>query len=220
MKPPLIRQSCSAALLLTALLLSSCDLLTDKTTKQVEQFIKVQNIDKNSPDWKTSLPLPPQFEFTQGKEYRWQLQTTLGDIVIRLLPDIAPMHVSSTMYLTQLGFYDGLIFHRIIPGFMAQGGDPLGNGQGNPGYQYAGEFSERVKHTEGGKLSMANSGPNTDGSQFFLTFAATPWLDGKHSIFGEVVEGMDRVKAMGSLGSRNGQPTEEVMIIKATILIE
>jgi peptidyl-prolyl cis-trans isomerase B (cyclophilin B) len=128
--------------------------------------------------------------------------------------------VSSTLYLTTLGFYDNTIFHRIIPGFMAQGGDPLGNGRGNPGYKYAGEFSDDIKHTQGGLLSMANSGPNTDGSQFFLTFTATPWLDAKHTIFGQVVKGMDVLKSIEKLGSRNGKTSEEVLLISATILIK
>jgi peptidylprolyl isomerase len=122
--------------------------------------------------------------------------------------------------LTTLGFYDNTIFHRIIPGFMAQGGDPLGNGRGNPGYKYAGEFSDDIKHTKGGLLSMANSGPNTDGSQFFLTFTATPWLDGKHTIFGQVVQGMDVLESIEKLGSRSGKTSEEVQLIKAIITIK
>ncbi|MBL4629806.1 MAG: peptidylprolyl isomerase, partial [Paraglaciecola sp.] len=146
--------------------------------------------------------------------------TNKGEIVIKLMPDVAPMHVSSTIYLTSIGFYDNIIFHRIIPGFMAQGGDPLGNGSGNPGYKYAGEFSDEVKHTKGGLLSMANSGPNTDGSQFFLTFKATPWLDGKHTIFGEVTQGMDVVESIEKLGSRNGKTSEQVSIVKATISVQ
>jgi peptidylprolyl isomerase len=103
---------------------------------------------------------------------------------------------------------------------MAQGGDPLGNGRGNPGYKYAGEFSDDLKHTQGGLLSMANSGPNTDGSQFFLTFTATPWLDGKHTIFGQVVQGMDVLESIEKLGSRSGKTSEEVLLVKATILIQ
>jgi cyclophilin family peptidyl-prolyl cis-trans isomerase len=104
-----------------------------------------------------------------------------GPIDVKLLPDVTPMHASSTIYLTRLGYYDGLAFHRVIPGFMAQGGCPLGTGTGGPGYEYDGEFSPTVKHDKPGILSMANRGPGTDGSQFFLTFvprrtstAATP----------------------------------------------
>ncbi|MFT6087428.1 MAG: peptidylprolyl isomerase, partial [Glaciecola sp.] len=178
------------------LTISGCDLFADKSTNQVNQFIEEQNIDKTQQDWRNNLSVPPMLEFSQDTTYLWQLNTSKGNIVIELKPDVAPMHVSSTIYLTTLGFYDNTIFHRIIPGFMAQGGDPTGTGRGNPGYKYAGEFSDDLKHTQGGLLSMANSGPNTDGSQFFLTFTATPWLDGKHTIFGQVVEGLDVLESI------------------------
>jgi cyclophilin family peptidyl-prolyl cis-trans isomerase len=131
------------------------------------------------------------------------------------------MHVSSTIYLSRLGFYDGITFHRVIPGFMAQGGDPLGNGRGGPGYKYAGEFDKRVKHDRPGLLSMANAGPGTDGSQFFLTFVPTPHLNGKHTIFGEVVEGMETVKEIERRrlpGSSTGQ--EPLVINHARIEVE
>lgn len=201
-------------------MLSGCDLFQDSAIKGAQQFIQQQKIDKTQENWKTSLPQPTEFTFGEDKTYLWHVTTNKGDIVIELMPDIAPMHVSSTIYLTTLGFYDNTIFHRIIPGFMAQGGDPLGTGRGDPGYQYAGEFSDTVKHTQGGLLSMANSGPNTDGSQFFLTLGATPWLDGKHTIFGQVVQGMDVLERIAKLGSRNGKTREEVAILKATISVQ
>ena len=130
------------------------------------------------------------------------------------------MHVSSTMYLTRLGFYDGLTFHRVIPGFMAQGGCPLGTGMGSPGYQYAGEFSPKVRHDKPGLLSMANRGPGTDGSQFFLTFVPYPSLDDKHTIFGEVVEGIDAMKKLESFGSQGGKTSKPLLIDSAKIVIE
>jgi peptidyl-prolyl cis-trans isomerase B (cyclophilin B) len=220
MKSFLIPTTQLLVVLFISCILSGCDLFQDQAIKDAQQFINQQKIDKTQEDWKTTLPQPTEFNFSQDKTYLWQLTTNKGEIVIELMPDIAPMHVSSTLYLTTLGFYDNTIFHRIIPGFMAQGGDPLGNGRGNPGYKYAGEFSDDIKHTQGGLLSMANSGPNTDGSQFFLTFTATPWLDGKHTIFGQVVQGMEVLESMEKIGSRSGKTSEKVSIIKANISVQ
>lgn len=207
-------------LFFVSIIISGCDVFQDQAIKDVEQFINHQKIDKSQDEWKTSLPQPNEFTFSQDKTYLWNLTTTQGVIVVELKPSIAPKHVSSTIYLTSLGFYDNTIFHRIIPGFMAQGGDPTGTGRGNPGYKYAGEFSDELKHTQGGLLSMANSGPNTDGSQFFLTFTATPWLDGKHTIFGQVIQGMDVLENIEKLGSRSGKTSEAVSIITATVLVQ
>ena len=136
----------------------------DPAIKKANNFIVKQAIDKADPTWKTKLSKPQLLTFTQGKDYFWELQTNQGNLTIKLFADAAPMHVSSTIYLTKLGFYDGLTFHRVIPGFMAQGGDPLGNGQGNPGYKYDGEFDGEAGHNEPGMLSMANAGFSTDGS--------------------------------------------------------
>lgn len=220
MYPNLIQQPLIFTTIFISILFSGCDLFQDQAIKQTQQFITQQNIDKTQENWKTSLPQPPEFAFNPDKTYLWQLTTSHGDINIELMPDIAPKHVSSTFYLTSLGFYDNTIFHRVIPGFMAQGGDPLGTGRGNPGYKYAGEFSDTTKHSKGGLLSMANSGPDTDGSQFFITFTATPWLDGKHTIFGEVTQGLDVLEKIEKLGSRSGKVSEEISIIKATIAVK
>jgi cyclophilin family peptidyl-prolyl cis-trans isomerase len=130
------------------------------------------------------------------------------------------MHVSSTIYLTRLGFYDELAFHRVIPGFMAQGGCPVGRGTGGPGYEYDGEFDPKVKHDRPNLLSMANRGPGTDGSQFFITFVPTPHLNGKHTIFGEVMAGAKTVRELEKRGSNSGQPTEPLKINKASISVE
>ncbi len=193
---------------------------TDPAVAAIDKFIADQKIDTKKTGWKTSLPKPPKATFTSGKKYFWVLATNKGTIKVAMKPDVAPMHVSSTIYLTKLGFYDGLPFHRVITGFMAQGGDPLGNGTGGPGYEYEGEFSSTVKHDKPGMLSMANRGPGTDGSQFFLTFVPTPWLDGKHSIFGEVVEGQDVLKKLEAAGSQSGKTSEPLSIDKATIVVE
>lgn len=192
----------------------------DATIAAIEKFIADQKVDTSKSGWKTSLTKPTKAPFTEGKKYFWNLQTNKGAIKVRLLPDAAPMHVSSTIYLTKLGFYDGTKFHRVITGFMAQGGDPLGNGTGGPGYKYEGEFIGGLKHDKPGKLSMANAGPGTDGSQFFLTFVPTAWLDGKHSIFGEVVDGLHVLKKLEAVGSQSGQTSEPVSIEKATITVE
>jgi cyclophilin family peptidyl-prolyl cis-trans isomerase len=192
---------------------------SDDPISQIDEFISQQKIDKKG-QWKTSLPKPPQLKFDSSKTYFWVLDTNLGPIKVKLMPDVAPMHVSSTMYLTKLGFYDGLAFHRVIDGFMAQGGDPLGNGTGGPGYQYDGEYDPKVKHDRPGLLSMANAGPGTDGSQFFLTFVPTPHLNGRHTIFGEVTEGMDTVKELEKRGSGSGRTTEPLSITKAEIVVE
>ena len=201
----------------TAVAATKADDKTDGAVALMNVFIGEQNIDKSKGNWKTRLPEPPELSFTKGVDYFWHLKTNMGDITIRFMPDHAPMHVSSTIYLTKLGFYDDLKFHRVITGFMAQGGCPLGRGTGGPGYKYAGEFDRKVQHSKPGILSMANAGPRTDGSQFFLTFVPTPHLNGKHTIFGETVKGMDVLKKLEALGSRNGQTKEPLKIVKATI---
>ncbi len=190
--------------------------------KSIESFIEMQQVDKANPKWRLRLAKPPVASFDAAKKYFWKLETNVGSMKIELFPDIAPMHVTSTIYLTRLGFYDGLSFHRVINGFMAQGGDPIGNGTGGPGYQYAGEFSKDKKgrHTRKGLLSMANAGPGTDGSQFFLTFTATPHLDDKHSIFGEVVEGKGTLDELEQRGSPSGKTKEPLSIKRAEILVE
>lgn len=192
----------------------------DKTVKSIDEMIQKANVDKAKPDWRTKLSKPAAATFDPAKKYFVRVETTKGPIRIRMMPDVAPMHVTSFLYLTRLGFYDGVAFHRVIPGFMAQGGCPLGNGTGGPGYEFDGEFKPTVKHDRGGLLSMANRGPGTDGSQFFLTFVATPWLDGKHTIFGEVVEGLDTLKALEALGSQSGKTKEPLKMDKVTVEVE
>jgi len=188
----------------------------------IDAFIGKQKVDKANSRWKLGLAKPPKVAFDETRKIFWLLDTNVGSLKVELFPDVAPMHVSSTLYLTRLGFYDGVAFHRVIPGFMAQGGDPLGQGSGGPGYQYNGEFSQspKAKHHKAGILSMANAGPGTDGSQFFLTFQATPHLDGKHTVFGEVVEGAATLKELEKRGSSSGRPVEPVQIRKATISVE
>lgn len=192
----------------------------DPAVTALRNFIARERISTTGAGWKTRLPMPPKVEFLASRNYFWVLKTSKGTIKLRLMPDVAPMHVSSTIYLTELGFYDGIVFHRIIPGFMAQGGCPLGTGSGNPGYKFGSEFSKSVRHDRGGLLSMANAGQGTDGSQFFITFTKTPHLDDLHTIFGEVAEGMDTVKKLEAAGTSGGAPKEQITIEQATIVVE
>lgn len=133
----------------------------------------------------------PEMNLEPGKTYQALLHTDKGDIKLNLFAEAAPKTVNNFVFLSNEGFYDGVIFHRVIDNFMAQSGDPTGSGRGGPGYAFADEFDQNLKHNKPGILSMANAGPNTNGSQFFITHVPTPWLDGKHSVFGEVAEGMD-----------------------------
>ncbi|HLD57808.1 MAG TPA: peptidylprolyl isomerase [archaeon] len=121
-------------------------------------------------------------------------ETSMGNFKAELFEDKAPLTTGNFIKLVEKGFYNGIVFHRVIPDFMIQGGDPKGDGTGGPGYTIKDEFAPGLKHNVSGLLSMANSGPNTGGSQFFVTVAQTPWLDGKHAIFGKVVEGYDVVE--------------------------
>jgi cyclophilin family peptidyl-prolyl cis-trans isomerase len=139
---------------------------------------------------------PPEMVIDSAKAYTARMTTDVGDIVIRLHADKAPNTVNNFVFLAREGFYDGVIFHRVIPNFMAQGGDPTGTGTGGPGYKFADEFHPDLRHDHPGVMSMANAGPNTNGSQFFLTHVTTPWLDDRHSVFGEITEGFDVLMAI------------------------
>jgi cyclophilin family peptidyl-prolyl cis-trans isomerase len=131
-----------------------------------------------------------------AKRYQARMSTDAGEMLIELHADRAPRTVNNFVFLAREGFYDEVIFHRVIANFMAQGGDPTGTGSGGPGYSFADEFHPSLRHDGPGVLSMANAGPNTNGSQFFITHVATPWLDDKHSVFGRVVEGQDVLMAI------------------------
>ncbi len=194
--------------------------MADAALAEVDRYIAGLGIDTAKGNWKLSLPKPPDVRFDPARRYLWDLETSVGPIAVRLRPDVAPKHVASTLYLTRLGFYDGTPFHRVISKFMAQGGDPRGTGTGGPGYEYEGEFDASVRHDKPGLLSMANAGPGTDGSQFFLTFVATPWLDGKHTIFGEVIDGMETLRALEQRGSSSGKPSEPLQIRRASVRAE
>ena len=147
-----------------------------------------------------------------------KVQTNHGTFSIELFEERAPRTTKNFIDLADKGFYDGVVFHRVIAGFMIQGGDPTGSGRGGPGYTIPDEFHPELKHTGEGILSMANAGPNTGGSQFFITLDATSWLDGKHAVFGKVVEGMDVVRAIGNSPTGPGdRPLKEVVMESVSI---
>ncbi len=140
-------------------------------------------------------------------------KTNHGAFTIELFEDRAPTTTKNFIDLAAKNFYDGVIFHRIIDGFMIQGGDPTGTGRGGPGYKIPDEFHPELTHDGEGVLSMANAGPNSGGSQFFITLAATPWLDGKHAVFGKVVEGIEVVRKIGKVKTGSGdRPVDDVVM--------
>lgn len=147
------------------------------------------------------------------------IETNMGTMEIELYEKRAPKTTKNFIDLAEKGYYDGLIFHRIIPDFMIQGGDPEGTGFGGPGYMIDDEFHPELKHDSAGILSMANSGPNTGGSQFFITLVPTDWLDGKHAVFGKVVKGMDVLQKIGAVETdSHDKPLEDVVMEKVTIV--
>jgi len=145
--------------------------------------------------------------------------TNLGSFQIELFEERAPKTTKNFIDLVEKGYYDGVVFHRVIEGFMLQGGCPTGNGTGGPGYTIPDEFHAELTHDSEGVLSMANSGPNSGGSQFFVTLAPTTWLDGKHAVFGKVIEGMDMVHTIGSTATGPGdRPLEPVVMESVSII--
>jgi len=197
----------------------------DAAIQQIDAFIAEKPPDKEAPGWKTRLRKPPVLEFVEGAKYFWHLDTNKGTMKIFLDPKIAPIHVSNFIYLTRLGFYDGLGFHRVIGGFMAQGGCPRGDGAGDPGYKIRTETPAGPKHDRRGIVSTARSPQrDTDGAQFFIMFKANRGLDGNYSIFGEVVEGkatIDGLEAAADPRADNGVPPREKLTIRrAWITVE
>ena len=198
------------------------EVVDSKTTKKdpaiqaIDKFIKKESVNTKKRGWRLSLSEPPKQKFQEGMDYLWHVETSEGPMTIRYLVDSTPMHCSAGIYLARLGYYDGLNFHRIIPGFMAQGGCPTGTGTGGPGFFMNGEFPKKGmrKHDRPGLLSMANTGrPRSDGSQFFLTFAKAKWLDGRHVVFGQVTKGMEHLRWIEMrCGTYTGQPLQNVII--------
>jgi cyclophilin family peptidyl-prolyl cis-trans isomerase len=192
----------------------------DKVIRALDKFRKSKAKTK-SKSWRTRLPQPPVQRFNPKLQYLWYLDTSVGPLVITLLPEAAPNHVSSVIFLSRCGFYNGLQFPRVLKGFMAQGGSPSNTQSGDPGYTMDGEFLTKQKHDKPGALSAANSGPGTDGSQFFLTFVPTPHLDDLHTVHGFVTEGTKTLKAIEARGvEKDGQtPKEKVTILRTWIRV-
>ena len=147
---------------------------------------------------------PPAMSIDTTKHYFVVLKTDKGDVKIELFPKDAPQTVNNFIFLAREGFFDGVGFHRVIPGFMAQGGDPTGSGSGGPGYRFADERNSLTHET--GSLSMANAGPNTNGSQFFICYEPQSHLNGRHTVFGKVVDGMDVVNSFPARDPARGGP--------------
>jgi len=161
---------------------------------------------------------PPQMVIDPKKKYSATISTDKGDMVLELFADKTPKTVNNFVFLAREGFYDGTIFHRVIADFMVQGGDPTGTGRGGPGYKFADEFHPALRHSKPGILSMANAGPGTNGSQFFITHVPTPWLDNKHSVFGQITAGMD---VLMSIPPRDpGRPEYPGIQIKSVTITE
>lgn len=154
----------------------------------------------------------------QDKDLKVKITTNKGVIEAKLFHKEAPKTVANFVDLARKGFYNGLLFHRVVPAFMIQGGDPKGNGTGGPGYTFADEFHPSLKHAKGGMLSMANSGPDTNGSQFFITVKETPHLDNRHTIFGEVTAGMDVVNAISTTPTNGEKPKSDIKMDKVEII--
>ena len=147
------------------------------------------------------------------------IKTNMGAIVAEMFEDKAPKTTENFISLVNKGFYDGVVFHRVIDGFMIQGGDPTGTGMGGPGYQIPDEFGPGLTHDDEGYFSMANAGPNTGGSQFFITLAPTPWLDGHHAVFGKVVDGIDVVRKIGVAKTDfRDRPVNEISMEKVEVV--
>lgn len=170
-----------------------------------------------TPNQTETTPKQAPVEVTGKKNSVALFETSKGNFRVELFEDKAPQTAKNFITLANKGFYNNLIFHRVIADFMIQGGDPKGNGTGGPGYTIPDEFHRDLKHAEG-VISMANAGPNTGGSQFFITLKPTPWLDNKHAVFGKVVEGMDVVQTIGKVKTGpQDKPIEDVVIKKITI---
>ncbi len=160
----------------------------------------------------------PEQVLEAGTDYQAVIETNKGRIVVDLFQDDAPETVNNFVFLARHSYYDGIVFHRVLEDFMAQTGDPTGSGRGGPGYTFGDETNNGRTHTGKGVLSMANAGPGTNGSQFFLTFIPTPWLDGKHTVFGQITEGLDVLDKLQRIDPMRSSGTKPDVMERVTIL--
>jgi cyclophilin family peptidyl-prolyl cis-trans isomerase len=175
------------------------------------------DVPKAAGEEKPMYDQPPKMQIDQNAKYTATMQTSCGTIEMELYADKTPITVNSFVFLAREGFFDGLTFHRVVPGFVIQGGDPAGDGSGGPGYQFKNEEVDGLDFDRPGLLAMANAGPDTNGSQFFITTAPAPNLNEGYTLFGEVTSGMDAVSKIEALGSGDGPPSQTVYIEKVTI---
>lgn len=202
-------------LILTISLITGCT--TNKTSNQITE--KINDDINGEANIQTNDKINDQANEGETMQTKIKIETTLGTMAAKLYDDKVPITTANFKKLASQGFYDGTIFHRIIKDFMVQGGDPTGTGRGGPGYTIKDEFKPELKHDKKGILSMANAGPNTGGSQFFITLVPTPWLNGKHAVFGEITEGIDVLEKIGNAETgANDKPTKEIKITKMTIV--
>ena len=211
---PLFTISLSIPLLITACAPSSSTPPPPQSTPRQSQQTPTPST-STPPKTPKLYSAPPAMVIDTNKNYTAILETDKGKIVVELFTKDAPKTVNNFVFLSREGFYDGTTFHRVLPGFMAQGGDPTGTGTGGPGYRFADEFSQKTHET--GVLSMANAGPNTNGSQFFITYVPTPHLNGKHSVFGKVTQGMDVLGKLRPRDPSQNPGSKGDTLIKVTI---
>lgn len=202
---------------------STGDAGDDDAVASIRAFIAEAGVDTTSDGWRRRLPRPPVVSFASGRTYVWNVTTNRGPLRIVLLPDVAPAHVSNVIYLTELGFYDGNRSHRAVKDFMVQAGCPLENGTGNPGFRLDLETRSGVGFDRVGVLAAANAGPNTDGSQFFLTLAPTAWLNGAYTVYGHV-DGTDSMRTLHAMeqvsNTRDGPPVAPIVFEEFAVAVE
>lgn len=194
----------------------------DPVIQDCRAYIESLALDRSDSSWRTKAPRPPELSFREKHSYYWSIATNCGEMTFKLLPGRAPRHVASLLYLTLLGYYDGLQIHRIEPGFLARGGCPLGNGRGSSGFRLPAETSSQATHDRAGLLSAAPSaGLRNNSGQFVITLDAATQLDGKYTLFGSMVAGSNVLPVLNKRGSTaKGRPTLPVQIVRAWIRIE